>query len=489
MSAPPTAGLEEARARLAYINQHRELTLALALAAVLLTHQLWPAAIPVWVSALLAAWLLCSVGFVRVSVRLGRADRLYAVEFVYFTLELILLTGLAWALGAAGWLAVLFYCCTILYANLALPAPNGAWISFLAWLCFALLELSDYFHWVRQSYWAGWGTALGLPSLAALLAAAAAAFAVVGYSSAQFARMLSAKSAALAAANRELRIASQELRRHHWQLEELVRQRTRDLAATGDELRRANAELRRLNEAKSHFLSNVSHELRTPLTSIRSFSELLLRYPDEAPETRTEFLEIIKSESDRLTRLVSDVLDLAKIEAGHMPWRDRPLRAEQVVRVACDALRGWAEAKGLELRQTIEPGLPEFRGDFDRLVQVMANLIGNAVKFTEHGHVHAGVQRRHEGLLFFVADTGAGIPSADLATIFEKFQQGNTVQGKPRGTGLGLSICREIVQHYGGKIWAESEVGRGSTFYCLLPMGAVSALPALKADAGAAGRG
>lgn len=453
MNLSPTAvELDDARARLAYINQHREMALAATLAVAIIARLVWPAAVPLFVPALLAAWWVCSVGFVRASARLRRAESLHRLEFAYFLLELLLLSGLAWTLGAAGWLAVLFYCCTIVYANLALP--HGGWITALAWSCFALLIL------------AGWQPAGGWPDLAAELAGAAAAFAVVGYSSSQFARMLSARSAALAAANRELKATSQELRRHQDTLEELVRQRTRDLAETSDELRRANAELQRLNEAKSHFLSNVSHELRTPLTSIRSFSELLLSYPDEEPQTRTEFLEIIKNESDRLTRLVGDVLDLAKIEAGRMPWRDRLLAPAEVVRTAAEPLRGWAEAKGLELIQDVEDNLPQILGDLDRLVQVLTNLIGNALKFTDAGTVRAGARRHNRDVLFFVADTGPGIPPDDLEVIFEKFRQGgDALLGKPRGTGLGLSICREIAQHYSGEVWAESELGRGSTFY------------------------
>lgn len=470
-AAPSLTGLDEARGRLAYINQHRELTLALALAAALLGHLLWPAALPSLVPGLLAIWWVGSIGFVRISVRIDSEALLHGVEFAYFLLELILLTGIARSLGAVGWLAVLFYCCTILYANLALPAPSGVWITGLAWLFFTALVFSEYLRWSPPPAWVDWGTRPALSSVAGLVAGAAAAFVVVGYSSAQFGRMLSAKSEALEAANRELRIATQELRHHQNHLEELVRQRTHDLAAAGDELRRANAELQRLNEAKTHFLSNVSHELRTPLTSIRSFSELLLNYPNESLETRTEFLEIIKNESDRLTRLVNDVLDLAKIEAGRMQWRFQPVQLEEVIRVACDAMRGWAEAKGLELWIAAEPGLPSVRGDFDRLVQVVTNLLSNAFKFTEHGYVQAGARQHQNELLLFVADTGHGIPAAELESIFEQFHQGgDALISKPQGTGLGLSICREIIQFHHGRIWAESEEGRGSTFYCSLPL-------------------
>lgn len=460
--------LAEARARLGYVNQHREWALAVALVASWPARVFWPGAVALSVPVLLTIWLVLSIAFARLSVRLNEADALHWLGFTYFGVELVLLTALAHAFGPFGWLVALFFACTIIYSHLALPAHGGAAITLLAMGLFALL-----LSWDRAGRGRGgamaWSAAFpgGLPAATpwmALLVCGAAALALVGYCGAQFAGMLSARSAALATAN-------ENLRRHQYHLEEMVAGRTRELAAAGDELRRANLDLRRLNEAKSNFLASVSHELRTPLTSIRSFSELLLTYPDESLATRAEFLEIIRGESDRMTALINEVLDLAKIEAGGAPWRFAPVAAGEALRAAGRGVRGLAEAKGIDLQWDVPAGLPPVWADRDRLVQVLSNLLGNALKFTAAGWVRAGAQRRDDHLLFFVADSGPGIPGGELEAIFEKFRQGGDVLvDKPRGTGLGLAICREIVGRHRGRIWAESEVGRGSTFYCLIPL-------------------
>jgi signal transduction histidine kinase len=307
--------------------------------------------------------------------------------------------------------------------------------------------------------------------LTTLLVGPIAGYFLVGYTSSQFSRMLTSKAQALEAANRDLKVTGNELRLHQVHLEELVRRRTEDLGRAYEELRHANRELLHLNELKSGFLANVSHELRTPLTSIRSFSEILLNYPDEDPNTRTEFLGIIKSESERLTRLINDVLDLAKIEAGRIEWRMQPVRLESIVHMSLEIMRGWAERKGLNAEITLQDDLPLILGDPDRLIQVTTNLLNNAMKFTTQGYVQVGTQRRGDEVLLFVIDSGPGIPPEERELVFEKFHQcGNTLTEKPKGTGLGLSICREIVQYHSGRIWVESVMGEGSTFYCSFPV-------------------
>jgi signal transduction histidine kinase len=255
-------------------------------------------------------------------------------------------------------------------------------------------------------------------------------------------------------------------------LEEKVRERT-------ESLERANRELKALNKVKDEFLSSVSHELRTPLTSIRSFSEILLRYPDESEQTKKEFLEIIHSESQRLTRLINELLDLAKIQSGKMKWNDEKLDVEEVLTSVLNALRVIVEGKGLAMHVKVYPNLPPVWMDRDRLVQVITNLISNAVKFTDPGgSIHIAVEpivgkrlRDRDGLVkFCVADTGVGIPEKDQKLIFEKFVQVEVAPGeKPRGTGLGLAICKDIVAHYGGEIWVESAPGRGSRFCFTIP--------------------
>lgn len=255
-------------------------------------------------------------------------------------------------------------------------------------------------------------------------------------------------------------------------LEEKVKERT-------ESLERANRELRALNKVKDEFLSSVSHELRTPLTSIRSFSEILLRYPEESELTKKEFLEIIHSESQRLTRLINELLDLAKIQSGRMRWHDEKLDVKEVLTSVLNTLRVIVEGKGLSMHVNVYPNLPPVWMDRDRLVQVITNLVSNAVKFTDPGgSIHIAVEpivgkrlKDPEGLVkFCVADTGIGIPEKDQKLIFEKFVQVEASPGaKPRGTGLGLAICKDIVAHYGGEIWVESAPGMGSRFCFTIP--------------------
>ncbi|HEX8962153.1 MAG TPA: cache domain-containing protein [Rhodocyclaceae bacterium] len=254
------------------------------------------------------------------------------------------------------------------------------------------------------------------------------------------------------------------------------------------ELEQANARLQQLDRLKSEFLSSVSHELRTPLTSIRGFAALVerefkrsfagLAEADAAlakPCSRIQDnVGIILKESDRLTRLINDVLDLAKIEAGRVEWRADRLDAGALIEDSVAAARGAFEPKAaVELRVEVAPGLPPVVGDADRLQQVLVNLLNNAAKFTEQGSVAVTARLDEEGrVLIEVADTGIGFPPEDAEAIFDKFQQarqGDTLLDRPKGTGLGLAICREIVAHHGGRIWARSRPGQGSVFSLTLP--------------------
>jgi len=267
--------------------------------------------------------------------------------------------------------------------------------------------------------------------------------------------------------------AEEEIHKLNDELEERVRLRTA-------ELHQAYSELKELDKTKDAFLSSVSHELRTPLTSIRSFSEILLNYDDHRPETLEEFLAIINRESERLTRLIDDIMDLAKIDARKMEWNLQRLVPVAVVRKAAEGVRGLLLERGLDLEIDIPAGLPTFEMDEDRILQVLSNLLGNAIKFTPRGgRIHIqGACEEEEGpsdtggsLHLLVADTGVGIPPEELPHIFERFKQvGDTLTDKPKGTGLGLSICREILTCLGGRIWAESVPGVGSTFHVVVPV-------------------
>jgi signal transduction histidine kinase/CheY-like chemotaxis protein len=259
-----------------------------------------------------------------------------------------------------------------------------------------------------------------------------------------------------------------------------------------DEARQARSAAEDADAAKSSFLSTVSHELRTPLTSVLGFAKIIRRrleerlfplIPDDDRKTQQtkrqviDNLNVVVSEGERLTKLIDDVLDLAKIEAGKFTWNMEPLSLSDVIERAVSATSSLVEAKKLVLVQSIEPGLPQITGDRDRLIQVVINLISNAVKFTDSGYVTCSAAQRNGDLVMGVTDSGIGIAPADQPKVFEKFKQvGDTLTDKPKGTGLGLPICKEIVEYHGGHIWVESEPGKGSTFSFTLPVkaGAVS---------------
>lgn len=260
------------------------------------------------------------------------------------------------------------------------------------------------------------------------------------------------------------------------------------LATINQDLEAANLRLQKLDRMKSDFLSSVSHELRTPLTSIRGFASLIdreflrsfapLAGEDAGLNKKSrrirDNLDIILKESERLTRLINDVLDLAKIEAGRVEWRDVPIQPEVLARDAANAAHGMFDAKpAVALRLEIQEGLPTFIGDPDRMQQVLVNLLNNAIKFTMQGHItlRALLNTDHQ-IQLEVQDTGMGFPPADAEAIFDKFQQskqGDTLSGQPKGTGLGLAISQEIVARHGGRIWASSEPGKGSLFCLTLP--------------------
>jgi CheY-like chemotaxis protein len=184
-----------------------------------------------------------------------------------------------------------------------------------------------------------------------------------------------------------------------------------------------------------------------------------------------ENLAVVVSEGERLTKLIDDVLDLAKIEAGKLEWHMESVAVSDVIERATSATSALFDQKGLKCILAIDPALPPVMGDPDRLIQVVINLISNAVKFTERGSVTCRASSRGGEIVVSVVDTGLGIAPADQPKVFERFKQvGDTLTDKPKGTGLGLPICREIVEHHGGRIWVESEPGRGSTFAFSLPM-------------------
>ena len=235
------------------------------------------------------------------------------------------------------------------------------------------------------------------------------------------------------------------------------------------ELKLRQAELEEMDRLKSHFLSSVSHELRTPLTSVRGFAKLIgkdfkrwflpIVKDDERALSKAdriiENIEIIQSEGERLTRLINEVLDISKIEAGSMDWNNTTFDVADLVKHAFNAASGqFAENAAVEASVTVDEGLPEVHADYDRLVQVMVNLINNAAKFTVAGKVEVRAKETSDGWIrVSISDTGPGIAKEDAAKIFDKFHQvtkRDTLEDKPTGTGLGLSISKQIVENYGG---------------------------------------
>ncbi len=285
----------------------------------------------------------------------------------------------------------------------------------------------------------------------------------------------------------ERKKAEQDLADLNRHLEQLVRARTEDLVRKAHELEQANKRLRELDEMKSAFLSSVSHELRTPLTSILGFAKLLkkdfiknfspLSHGDSLLEKRgariQENLSIITEEGERLTRLINDVLDLNKIESGSMGWRDEVVQLGEIAEKTVQSIQGvFAQKTGVDLVYEVEPDLPKIVADPDRIQQVLVNLLNNAAKFTEEGSVTLRSRNDNGFVRVEVQDTGVGIAPEDRLTIFEKFHQSSfsPSKDKPQGTGLGLTICREIVEHYGGRIWVHSEQGKGSSFIFTIPV-------------------
>jgi Na+/proline symporter/nitrogen-specific signal transduction histidine kinase len=246
--------------------------------------------------------------------------------------------------------------------------------------------------------------------------------------------------------------------------------KSRELEAVTAELRAANERLQELDQLKDDFVSTVSHELRTPLTSIRAFSEILLDNPDLSVEERQQFLRLVVEETERLTRLINQVLDLSKLESGRMEWEIGEVDIADVVRGSAASTKQLFAQRGANLDIHVPGSVPPVLADRDRLKQVVINLLSNAAKFSR-STTAVDVQVQNGEVRVDVRDDGPGIDPEDQQIIFEKFRQGGDVlTDRPQGTGLGLPISRQIVEHLGGRLWVDSEPGRGSTFSFTLPV-------------------
>jgi Na+/proline symporter/signal transduction histidine kinase len=254
-----------------------------------------------------------------------------------------------------------------------------------------------------------------------------------------------------------------------------LEQKSRELEAATAELRAANERLLELDRMKDDFVSTVTHELRTPLTSIRALTEILLDDPQIELEQRKKFLGIITKETERLTRLINQVLDLSKIESGKAEWQATSVDMNVVISDTVAAMSQIFEDRHIKVEVRTPDRVSMVSADVDRIIQVMLNLLSNAAKFCEpgKGRVEIALSEQARSLRVDVRDNGPGIDSEDHTVIFDKFRQvGDTLTGKPHGSGLGLHISRKIVEHFGGRLWVESSRGCGACFTFTLPTGA-----------------
>lgn len=238
------------------------------------------------------------------------------------------------------------------------------------------------------------------------------------------------------------------------------------------ELRQANEQLKSLDRLKDDFMSSVTHELRTPLTSIRAMAELIRDEPDMPAEQRQQFLGIIVGEAERLSRLVNQVLDMAKIEAGHAEWHTTAVDMRALVEQAAGSMAELMRERGITLSLQLPEKVASLQADADRITQVVLNLLSNAAKYApqDGGRVRLSLQESADGVEVQVQDNGPGVPPEQRERVFEKFRQ---VSGddhyRPGGTGLGLPISRQIVERFGGRLWLEAAPGGGARFSFFLP--------------------
>jgi signal transduction histidine kinase len=238
-----------------------------------------------------------------------------------------------------------------------------------------------------------------------------------------------------------------------------------------DELRRLYSELEATSRHKSEFLANMSHELRTPLNAIIGFSQVMReRMVGDLTQKQEEYLDDVLSSGNHLLSLINDVLDLSKVEAGQVQLAIAPFSLRETLERGVVMVRDWAREDGVQVTLAADPHVDVVEGDERRIRQVVFNLLSNAVKFTcAGGSVDVASARRDGEVRVSVADTGPGIAPEDQERIFEEFQQ-TDLGAQREGTGLGLALSKRLIELHGGRIWVESELGKGSTFTFALPL-------------------
>jgi len=265
----------------------------------------------------------------------------------------------------------------------------------------------------------------------------------------------------------ELRKTKEELETYTWGLEK-TNEAIRHLYK---ELEIKNIELKKLDHLKSEFVSTVSHELRTPLSIIKEGISLIMdEVTGAVNERQRKYLSISKQNVDRLERIINDLLNISKIEAGKIEIRKRSVLIRPLVEQLVTSFEPKAKERGLYLKTDIPAGDIEICADEDKVMQVLINLVGNALKFTEKGFIEISAREKRSDVEFSVTDTGSGIAKNDIPRVFDKFRQFGRQDGPgEKGTGLGLSISKGIVEMHGGSIWVESEPGRGTRFTFTIP--------------------
>ena len=245
----------------------------------------------------------------------------------------------------------------------------------------------------------------------------------------------------------------------------------KELTESSKQLRIAYDELKTLDKSKDNFLALVSHELRTPLSSIVAYTEVLLDDMAETKEDEKKYLGIIKNESDRLTKLINDVLNLSKMEAGRMPFDFRQVKLHEIINTSVEGLSGAASKRNLSLVNNLQDSTIKVFADKDKIVQVLTNILSNAIKFTpEKGVITISGNGNKNMAQVSISDTGYGIKKKDYNKVFDKFRQIEDVEHHSKGTGLGMPISKLIIENHNGKIWIESVLKKGSTFYFTLPL-------------------
>jgi len=269
----------------------------------------------------------------------------------------------------------------------------------------------------------------------------------------------------------ERKRVEEELRKYREHLEELVRERTTELEQRSEELTATNINLEEMSRHKSQFLANMSHELRTPLNSIIGFTKLMLDgLEGDINEDQKQDLQTVYNNSKHLLELINGLLDLSRIEAGKTVLTYDTFPITDILSEVIPSIEQLAREKGLALTYSVAPGMDNLYADKAKTRQILINILGNAVKFTSEGSIKLDVAETNSDFIFSVTDTGIGMKKEDLGAIFESFKQVGPAQvAGYEGTGLGLAISKQFTEMLGGRIWAESEIGKGSTFTFTLP--------------------